>query len=257
MSFERLGWQVFAPEPQVIDWIDHAAPYAVAAANDPTLHNEWLRCGGTWFVGVDALPNDAAGRIDGGPRLSHEALTFAQDRYGKLPLHRAQVSVIYAGYPKQMAGEGVTAFRFRRDRDAAHVDGLLPVGPEKRRKLQEPHAYVLGIPFSDSTASPLVVWDGSHKIMQAAFVTALEGIDPSDWSEIDLTEVYQATRRLCFETCKRRVLHVPKGGAYVVHRHALHGVAAWRDDDAAPPGGRMIAYFRPEFATPVNWLSEK
>lgn len=254
MSFDTLGWQVFAPEPQLCDWIDHAEPFAKEAANDPAHHDDWLRCGGTWFVGVDALPNDPLGRVGGGPALHQAALDFAQKLYGALPLHRAQVSVIYPGYPKPMAGESEAAFKFRRDRDAAHVDGLLPVGPEKRRKLQEPHAYVLGIPFSDSTASPLVVWDGSHKVMHDALSTALKDVAPTDWPEFDLTTVYQDARRVCFDTCARRELHVSRGGAYVVHRHALHGVAAWKDGDVGPDEGRMIAYFRPEFQQPQQWL---
>jgi hypothetical protein len=39
-----------------------------------------------------------------------------------------------------------------------------------------------------------------------------------------------------------------------VDRFALHGVAPWRSGDTAPPEGRMIAYFRPEFDDPTDWF---
>jgi len=255
MNFDALGWQRFAPEGTLKNWIDHAAPFAREAAQDTSQHSDWLRCGGTWFVGVDALPNDTLGRIGDGPALVGSALDFATDREGNLPLHRAQVSVIYPGYPKPMLGESDAAFRFRRDRDAAHVDGLLPVGPDKRRYLQEPHAYVLGIPLNASTASPMVVWEGSHKIMRDAFTSALAKVDPANWHTIDLTDTYQAARRRCFETCARREISVPLGGSYLIHRLALHGVAAWKDTDTAPTQGRMIAYFRPELSDIRHWLN--
>ena len=257
MSFDDLGWQVFDPETSVEDWVNHAQPHAIDASLNPALHSEWLRCGGTWFVGVDALENDEVGQVVGGPKLTGAALDFAKARYGTLPFHKAQVSVIYPGYPKPMAGESDVAFKFRRDRDAAHVDGLLPVGPEKRRKLQEPHAFVLGLPFSNSTASPLVVWDGSHKIMQRAFERALQDVPASQWSDFDLTDVYQKARRMCFDTCERREIIVPLGASYLIHRHALHGVAPWKEQDTAPPEGRMIAYFRPEFTMSEAWLSKE
>ena len=86
------------------------------------------------------------------------------------PLHPAQVSIIYPGYPKPRQGETKAGFNYRLKRDAAHVDGLLPVGAQRRRMLREPHAYVLGLPLNtcDTKASPMVVWEGSHLIMHKA-----------------------------------------------------------------------------------------
>jgi hypothetical protein len=254
MTFEALGWQEFPPEPAVLNWIDHAAPSAQEASQDTARFDEWLRCGGTWFVGVDALPNDASGKVKNGPALKGAALDFAIKREGLLPLHRAQVSVIYPGYPKPMTGESEAAFRFRRYRDAAHVDGLLPIGPAKRRYLHEPHAFVLGIPLNASDAAPLVVWEGSHVIMQEAFAAALSGISPKEWGTEDLTEIYQSARKQCFERCRRSEIRVSLGGAYIVHRLALHGVAPWKDGETAQKKGRMIAYFRPQLPDIENWL---
>ena len=45
------------------------------------------------------------------------------------------------------------------------------------------------------------------------------------------------------------------GGAWLVHRHALHGIAPWSDPEAVSTTPRMIIYFRPEFTRPQAWLS--
>jgi hypothetical protein len=97
---------------------------------------------------------------------------------GALPLHPAQVSVTYPGYPRQDPGESDAAHRFRRDRDAAHLDGLLPVGPEKRRFLRETHAFILGIAVTEASegAAPLVVWEGSHRMIRDVFAQAFDGV---------------------------------------------------------------------------------
>ena len=158
---------------------------------------------------------------------------------GDLPLHRAQVSVIYPGYPRPRRGESEAAFRYRLNRDAAHVDGLLGVGDAKRRMLKERHAYILGLPLTacSAEASPLTVWEGSHNVMRAAFEAALRGVPEPEWENVDLTELYQQTRREVFETCPRVLVPAQPGEAYLVHRLALHGVAPWGAGAEAPGGG--------------------
>ncbi|MDZ7709216.1 MAG: hypothetical protein U5K36_03295 [Roseovarius sp.] len=125
--------------------------------------------------------------------------------------------------------------------------------------LHERHAYILGLPLTEANAqaSPLVVWEGSHHLMRRAFATALSGIAPRDWANVDLTDTYHAARRDAFETCARVPLFAPPGAAILVHRMALHGVAPWAEGATAPPEGRMIAYFRPEFPdeTRADWLT--
>ncbi|MEO0665723.1 MAG: hypothetical protein AAFY97_08305, partial [Pseudomonadota bacterium] len=167
-----------------------------------------------------------------------------------------QLSIVYPGYPRRDAEESEGNHRFRKLRDAAHVDGLLPVGPERRRKMQEPHAFVLGIPINTTGpgASPMVVWEGSHEIMRAAFRAALEGVPEEAWGDVDLTDIYQSARRRCFESCRRVLVHAQPGEAYMIHRLALHGVAPWEEGAEAPEAGRMIVYFRPAFDGPLNWL---
>ena len=256
-AFAETGWARFPADPALAAWAKAAAPVAEALAADPALHPRDLRCAGAWFAGVNVFPNGADGRAPGGPPLAGAAVDFALASVGLTAVawDRAQISVAYPGYPRHGVEESAAAFRYRRDRDAAHVDGLLREGPERRRFLAETHLFILGIPLDDPAdgAAPLVVWEGSHEIMRAAFRETLAGVDPADWPRIDVTEPYQAARRRCFETCRRVALPARRGEAYVVHRLALHGVAPWAAPmDAAP---RAVAYFRPPppATLPPDW----
>jgi len=256
-GFLRRGWVKFPYDPAVAEWLSHATPAALAAIDDPKNAN-WLRCGGTWFAGVNVLPNQPDGSVEDSGPLAGNAVSFLASQ--KLPFSawdRAQISVTHPGYPRRGSGESDVAFRFRRDRDAAHVDGLKPFGPDRRRKLGEFHAFILGLPMTkaSSGASPLVVWEGSHEIVRQTLASALAGSPPESWGDVDLTETYHAARRHVFETCRRVEVYAMPGEAYLVHRLALHGVAPWALGATAPPEGRVIAYFRPEFSgTPADWL---
>jgi len=258
-DYENRGWCRFSPDPELIDWLRFAGPAALATRHDPAMAQQWLRCAGTWFVGVNALANDAAGVIGRSGPLGGRAMRFVREslEFGDIALDRAQVSIFYPGYPKQGAAESAAAFRFRRDRDAAHVDGLHPVGPERRRKIGEFQGFLLGIPINvaDENAAPLVIWEGSHKIMHRALGAALAGTLPDEWPEIDLTHVYHDARRTAFETCPRVVVHANPGAAYLLHRMALHGVAPWATAAQADPSGRAILYFRPEIDR-KRWLAD-
>ncbi|WP_102110536.1 hypothetical protein, partial [Oceaniglobus roseus] len=235
------------------DWADRAAEAGRAVLARPG--GDW-RCGGTWFAGVNALDNDAAGRLPDGPPLPGFLQGVARDLAGEGVIwDRAQLSVCRPGYPLPSEGESAAAARYRRDRDAAHVDGLLPVGPERRRMLREPHAFVLGLPLNrcGAGASPMVVWEGSHRIMAETLGPVLNAAHPREWDNVDLTDAYHAARRRCFETCARVVVAAKPGGGYLVHRLALHGVAPWEEGAEAPEEGRMIAYFRPYLVDPALW----
>jgi hypothetical protein len=239
------GWLKFPYDPVLAAWVEAAKIAADAAVANPEMQRKWLQCEGTWFVGVDALPNDASGAVHGSQGLTGAAMTFI-DRYLEEwpPLHPAQVSVIYPGYPKPRMGESEAAFRFRKNRDAAHIDGILPHGSARRRKLVEPHAFILGIPLNDcaADAGPLVVWPDSPDIIRRHLSLAFSEVDPAKWADLDITKTYQAARQEVFATCQRLELSAKPGEAYLLHRLALHGVAPWR---TRPEGRRMVAYFRP------------
>jgi len=254
-GFGARGWVRFGHELAVERWARAARRAALVAIDDPA-NSDWLRCGGSWFVGVNVLDNDARGAVAGGPPLAGGAVDFARAIYGgPVAWDRGQVSVIYPGYPRQ-GEDSDAAYRFRRLRDAAHVDGLLRVEPGARRMLREPQAFVLGIPLVDTSpdASPMVVWEGSHLLMAAALGAALRRHDVEHWRDVDLTEAYKAARRDCFERCNRVVVHAGPGEAYLLHRLTLHGVSPWGAGASAPDCGRMIAYFRPELRDVAGWI---
>ena len=256
-QFFRSGWCRFPYDPILANWVHHSLEAARETLNAPE-QAEWLRCDGTWFAGVNALPNDAAGAVAGGPVVSGAAIDFIAHDLGLsgFTWDRAQVSICYPGYPKPGEHETEAAARFRRNRDAAHVDGLLPEGPNRRRYLREHHGFLLGIPMAEvgAGASPLVVWEGSHELMRSAFSEVFKDLPPEAWGDVDVTDTYQAARRLAFETCERVEIAAQPGEAYLVHRLALHGVAPWADGATAGPDGRMICYFRPEMGGPEDWL---
>lgn len=240
------GWRLFPADDATRAWANAALPAAQAAMAE----GEWLH-GGTWFPGVDALPNEADGSICGvplagpGPEAARALLS------GDVAWHRAQVSACRPGYPRQDVSESDAAHRYRRDRAAAHVDGLLPIGPERRRMVREPHAFVLGLPLAGSGPSPLVIWEGSHHILREAFAKVLRNHPADAWRDVDLTETYAAARRHCFETCRRIDIASEPGTAYLVHRLTLHGVAPWSGSQTDP---RIVAYLRPEGAHITDWL---
>ncbi|MFT3989285.1 hypothetical protein [Aestuariivirga sp.] len=254
-DFFARGWIKFPAEASVARWAEQALPVASATADDPT-HADWMRCDGTWFVGVHALPNDGRGAIAGGPPLDGAAMAFIRGDLGfpSIALERAQVSICYPGYPRPDAHESAQAARYRVTRDSAHVDGLHAEGPDRRRFLREHHSFLLGVPLtaSDEHSSPLTVWEGSHRIMRDAFRRALGQVPTEQWPAIDLTEIYQDARRKAFDICPRVVVSAQPGEAYLVHRLALHGVAPWRDSSRTLP--RIICYFRPEAGAPRDWL---
>ncbi|MEM9471024.1 MAG: hypothetical protein AAGA00_03640 [Pseudomonadota bacterium] len=257
-QFFSSGWCSFETDPAVLNWVEFALPAARATLDDPA-QQQWTRYQGTWFAGVNALPNDASGRLPQGPPLAGNAIEFIAAELGlpQFGWDKAQVSICYPGYPQPMAGETEGQHNFRKNRDAAHVDGLRGIGQPRRRFLEEGHAFVLGIPMVEASpdASPFVIWEGSHEIMRRTFMSALADIPSTDWIDIDLTDCYQQARKQCFDQCRRVVIHASPGETYLAHRLSLHGVAPWGDTANAGPDGRMICYFRPELPDRAGWLS--
>ena len=76
------GWCRIGPDPAIAAWAGAARQAALDVLATTT---EPWRCGGTWFVGVDALPNAPDGSIRDTP-FPWDALPLAPE-----PLHRAQL----------------------------------------------------------------------------------------------------------------------------------------------------------------------
>ena len=242
-----VGWRRIGFQPQIAAWAAAALPAAVRALAET---DEPLRCGGTWAVGLDLLPNGPDGAV-AGVAFPWGALGIAREA-----LHQGQLSAVYPGYPQPSDQETDAAYRFRLRRDAAHLDGLLAVGPEKRRMVQEPHRWILGLPLNEvgAGASPLVIWEGSHEIIRQALLATFRAQPEPDWAKVDVTAAYQAARARVFETCKRVEAPGRPGEAVLLHRLTIHGVAPWAEAAEAPPEGRIVAYFRPLMASVQDWI---
>jgi hypothetical protein len=257
-EFFTRGWCHFESDSKLLEWVESAVPVAQSVVIDPD-NAKWLRCGDTWFAGVNILPNASDGSVGSGPKLGGDSVEFIAQALGlsKFDWDKAQVSICYPGYPQRMAIEKEAAFKFRRDRDAAHVDGLLPEGPNRRRFLREWHGFVLAIPLLDydNDASPFVIWEGSHEVVREAFESLFLNRSPVDWPSIDVTEGYHDIRRKIFDTCRRVEIVAKPGEAYLVHRLALHGVAPWKVAQGSICQERMICYFRPETGAIEQWLN--
>lgn len=255
-NWPACGWHVFGWDADTYRWAGAARRVGARVASLSHMKDQWLQCEGTWFVGVDALPSKANGSIDGIPLAGPAAQAIGQ----RDDLHPAQLSIIYPDYPRPRRGENAAAFRYRRIRDAAHMDGLLSDGEPKRRYLRERHDWILGLPLTETSpgASPLVVWEGSHLILQDALLSALGDLPETAWAMTDITDIYTAARRRVFDTCRRVPLFARPGEAVLLNPFLLHGVAPWQAQAAAPEDGRMIAYFRPETAeSGANWIRQK
>jgi len=255
--FDR-GWCRFDYDPELYRWVEAALAPARATLQDPRL-GKWLRYQGTWFAGVNALPNDAHGAVGASGPLRGAAVEFIARELGLTDFawDAAQVSICYPGYPLPMPGESPGRARFRRERDAAHVDGLLPEGPGRRRHLREHHGFILGIPMVefDTDASPFVVWEGSQEIVREHFSRRFAGLTTELWGQQDITEIYHAAREQALVECERVELHARPGEAFLAHRLILHGMAPWRAGADAGVDGRMICYFRPDPFGPQEWLN--
>jgi hypothetical protein len=238
-ALRTAGWAKFSADADLEAWAAHVAPIAVALSQDPSHRADWLRHGGTWFAGVNILSNDAQGRVQQGPKLRGAVIDCLTAAHGPMSIDRGQISVTYPGYPAFDGQESPSAHRYRVKRAAAHVDGLLATGPERRRFLHEPHQYVLGIPLgrSNDEASPLVIWEGSQRIIRAAFKSVLDSLPVAQWGAVDLTDIYHQARKDCFEQCPRKSILAQPGESYVLHRLALHGIAPWGARGAGASGG--------------------
>jgi len=248
------GWTRWPATPGSRAWAAAARAIASGLIDEPA-RAHWWRHGGTWFAGVDALQTDGSGAI-AGQDLPPEAMQGLLSAGGVCPLHPAQLSVVRPGYPQDDGRETPAATRYRRKRDGAHLDGLLPVGPDRRRMLKEPHAIILGIALTavSEDTSPLIVWEGSHRKIPTLYRRDADAIQKVDFRDIDVTEAYARLRRDIFGTCPRRSVTARAGDMIWVHRHALHGIAPWGANGSGALGERMIAWFRPLLCDPQRWL---
>ena len=257
-QYQTRGWLKFDFDPVLNDWVDWTLPYAKQCLSDESLA-EWWRYQNTWFVGVNALANDKEGSIDSGPVLSGVAVDFMRQwlNFSLQDLDQAQVSAIFSGYPKPHHSDSEAGFKYRLNRDAAHVDGLLKLGANGERYALEYHQYILAIPLNSvsALASPLVLWEKSHLLMRDRFQKFFDQYQKSEWPSTAVNEIYQQTRREIFMNFKRIEVSVQPGQALLIDRHMLHGTSPWRAEQGQDECGRLIAFFRPQYKSMQDWLA--
>ena len=254
----QQGWCRLPKSAALLSWAEAHLDAAQTGMKAPENH-QWWRYQDTWFAGVNVLPNNELGAVAGQPPLPLPLLTtladYCQAAVGELDL--GQISALFPGYPQIDPQQSVAANQFRRRHYAAHLDGLVPLGPQRRRFLTEQHSFILGISLTSHpvNAAPLMIWPGSHKRIQAWLIANLSGLPTADWDQIDLTDGYQDIRKHILADTEPQALHLAKGEAYVMHRHLLHGMGHWPNSIADPHNqGRIIVYFRPCWHQPMQWL---
>ena len=258
-SFDQNSWVVFDQDKAMVDWANEARKSVKKNLSSKVIDKKQLRCGDTWFVGVNFLENNWSGTI-GNVAFNGGAVKAILQRYKELfdEWDKAQVSICFQGYPKKNESETEASFNYRKTHFGAHVDGILPVGKPKRRYAKEHHSFIFGVPlvhYNDS-AAPIVVWEGSHHIIRNFLVKKLSSTPSNLWEHEDITKIYNEARREVFLKCKQKQIVVPVGGSYLLHRLALHGVLPWGEKGDSDKEGRMIAYFRPLLNQSRFWLNK-
>ncbi len=253
------GWHRLAANAALLNWSQAHLP-AAQACMQATQNLQWWRYQDTWFAGVNALDNDKLGAVANNPSLPKSLLTSLANYCESpiKPLDQGQISAIFPSYPQIDPQQSTAANRFRQEHFAAHLDGLVPLGTQRRRHLTEQHSFILGISLTEHppAAAPIMVWPGSHQRIQQWLINTLEGMPPNQWQEVDLTYAYQTLRHQILHDTQPQALHLAKGEAYVLHRHIIHGMGHWPEDlEDGHQQGRIIAYFRPCWHSPQKWLS--
>ena len=256
-SYEKNGWISFPYSFALNKWAKKVEEIVSSQIFTIPEGDKDLRCGGTWFPGVNFLNNKRNGDVDG-VFFPEELKSFIVENEPAFDavFDKAQISICYTGYHKKMKAESSKAFKFRTDRFSAHIDGILPLGQGRRRFLKEYHSFILGIPINSTSnkASPCVIWEGSHAIVRDAFKKYKEIQNIDTWDTHDITDFYNKLRSEIFNQCIAKTIWVPVGHAYLIHRLSFHGILPWKDNTKRK-SGRMIAYFRPDlFQGQINWL---
>ena len=269
-NFNQKGWCFLDNDDQHHRWIEAAKANILYKFGKRKYTKRDFRSGNTWFIGTNFLDNGSDGNING-VSMSSGLWSQISGKFGQGVEYwdPGQVSIFWQGYPKNDSRETEKAFKYRLNKYASHVDGLLPIGPKKRRFAKEYHAFILGLPVINSMAgsAPLVVWEGSHIIFRDLFRRLYNRVSETELRNLDITEMYQKCRTKVFSTCPIRKIFSDHNQPYVLDRHLLHGVVQWKTNKMHsskkcpndgiqfdPLSGRIVIYFRPSYKSPMDWL---
>ena len=248
-DFFDLGWIRFGADPQVLGWLNASEAAARRSVTDPAFR-QWHRCGGTWFAGVNALANDAAGAVAGGPPLGGEAVRFA--------------AALSAGRSTGTGPRSRSAIRVIRSRARAKATTPSPTAASATPPMSTAAAGRAGAPPLPARTSPFHPraagrsggsgglpfrpLEGSHRMVRETLAGTFGDRPPASWRDIDLTNCI--TRSGGASSRSAGASSSPPAAARpfcAPPRPARH--RAWREGAAA--GERMVIYFRPESGDPA------
>ncbi len=263
------GWCFLNTDNDHYDWINEAKKQIKFKFSQNLIKDKDFRSGSTWFVGTNFLDNNSQGKI-GNRQLSKKIIDNISNYFGTKIQYwdKGQVSICWPGYPKKDTLESEKSFNFRIKRFASHIDGIIPLGLQKRRFAKEYHAFILGLPIMNNfkNNASLVVWEGSHKIFRNFFRNIYDGVSSNKISDTDITELYNECRNKVFTKCNVKKIVPNFKQPYLLDRHLLHGIDQWKDPNSGSyaiknkhlvnnlSNGRIVVYFRPVFSDPYDWI---
>lgn len=253
--YQKFGWVKFCSDKRLLNWLDSLQKNCDIDSLYPRhdYHHLW-RCDGTWFVGVDTIPNDHHGIVRQSLPLDGSIIDFIKQHLWQRPQwHRGQLSVCFPEYPKKGDEDTLKSWQFRIKHHAAHCDGIHGIGKftndqKKSRFLKEHHRFILAIPLDNITQhnAPMMLWQESHRLIQKMLCDVFANMLTCEWQNYDITKIYQHCRRHILETITPIAMTANYGDAYLLHRHLLHGIKSW-DRANHEAKIRRIIYFRPSY----------
>ena len=233
-SFFERGWVRFPFDPEIATWVGAARAPAVQTLDDPELRRLWLRCGGTWFAGVNALPNTADGALPehAVPPLGGRAIEFIARHLGLVRIRMGQGAGLdlfsRLSATLRRGKRGRIWFSIAPRRCACRRVAPVRSGPPKNTQR---NPWVHPWPSADRCTRQRCADGGLRRLatkscagrFQNAWRVSRRGTGRRKmW-----TEAYVSARRQCFERCPRVTIPARLGEVYLVHRLCLHGVAPW------------------------------
>ena len=90
--------------------------------------------------------------------------------------------------------------------------------------------------------------------LQGLRIIEFDGLGPVTFAAMMLADLGAEVLRLTRSESAAPAVFDQVGGAVLLHRLLIHGVAPWAEGAVAPPEGRMVAYFRPVLPSVEDWL---
>ena len=63
-TLDALGWEIFERDADIVHWAAEAKEIVEKKLDQKDFPQKDLRCGGTWFAGVNFLGNSTSGKLE-------------------------------------------------------------------------------------------------------------------------------------------------------------------------------------------------